>query len=124
MSEELKPCPWPDCCRSLISIYSEIASDKTVEYWCKCHWCNATGPRCGTKEKAIAAWNRRASVWIPTSERMPNKSGWYYVGFRSIAPSESWCDFLEFDTQHSCWKTLPYLKPAYWMEPPPLPEPP
>ena len=65
MMPELKPCPF---CGGKAEIV--FMSEKfTVS--CASGGCMANIAWCPDEEKAARAWNRRASDWIPCSERLP-----------------------------------------------------
>lgn len=53
MSTELLPCPF---CGGLTCV--PCGGDPA---WVMCFRCAATGPECSTRDKAIAAWNRRTT---------------------------------------------------------------
>lgn len=64
---ELKPCPF---CGGEAELEKRGMFEMTV-FDVKCMDCRAIGCGGNTAEKAVAAWNKRASDWIPCSERMP-----------------------------------------------------
>lgn len=63
---DLLPCPY--CGSSRVKFYRV-----TGMYEVACSDCRCTSGIEGTKEAAAAAWNTRASGWIPCSERMPGR---------------------------------------------------
>lgn len=55
----VEPCPW--CDGDDIALYLRVSN-----WRCECEVCGASGPHCGTKAQAIAAWNRVAGQrWRP-----------------------------------------------------------
>ena len=71
----LKPCPWCGTTRLHLDNFTpatdEAGNVVGVTDWRVMHdeWqrpkCEAWGPECDTREKAIAAWNRRAAMLAP-----------------------------------------------------------
>lgn len=57
------------------------AEDQSMVVCCaaKKFGCGASTGFCDTAEQAVEAWNRRASDWIPCSERLPDADGNYIV---------------------------------------------
>lgn len=82
MTEELKPCPF--CGSEGVRFITDI--DKHGVYC-------AYGCKAGTAAQlsavaavaAVAAWNRRASNWIPLSERLPKELERVWIGWDDSA---------------------------------------
>lgn len=73
---ELKPCPFCGGNAKMFSAKANAAGTRFV-YWVECNGsmckCSPKTENYYTKEEAAKAWNKRASDWIPCSERMPEK---------------------------------------------------
>jgi hypothetical protein len=55
----IEPCPHGHEQRSLGMVVVPVAEGNAPRWYVRCMDCSATGPRTGTRETAIAAWNRR-----------------------------------------------------------------
>lgn len=69
MSDDVKPCPFCNGDKNAPPTKAAFIGPVDDATWfVRCGWCRAFGPDCPTKEKAIAAWNRRASPALPGGE--------------------------------------------------------
>lgn len=113
----LKLCPF--CGSSRVKFYRV-----TGMYEAACSDCRCTTGIEGTKEAAAAAWNTRASGWIPCRERMPEDGQRVLIctGMRKmfVAEFDSTGNIFRQRIHQTC-HTWYMEEVAHWM---PLPEPP
>ncbi len=81
MPEVILPCP--ACGADSYSI--QIIYDQNNNFWDECCECEMRGPRCPTRESAIAAWNALPRA-LPWTDEPPKVAGVYLI--RSIFDGE------------------------------------
>lgn len=110
---DLLPCPF--CGSSRVKFYRLTGMYEAACSDCRC----TTGIEC-TKEAAAAAWNTRASGWIPCEERMPDAPGIHVMVTDGVHIMESLYEVIDGEI---LWLDnsldLRFGKVTHWM---PLPE--
>lgn len=111
---ELKPCPFCGGNAKMFSAKANAAGTRFV-YWVECNGsmckCSPKTENYYTKEEAAEAWNKRASDWIPCSERMPDmmadrrpESAWS----DDLKPSDDVLCYTNFKRQIVAWYSHAY----------------
>jgi len=65
MTDELRPCPWPECRSEVL----RIAVAWATEYYICCPVCEASGPVAQSEEEAVRLWNNREGFDSAGAER-------------------------------------------------------
>lgn len=114
---ELKPCPFCGGKAELLSMGEKF----TVS--CGTGGCMASISWCPDDQSAIAAWNTRASDWIPCSERMPENETEGLIFCPDLCDRIKKAMFIEdgFYEERTDLIVKPGEYCTHWM---PLPEPP
>lgn len=122
---ELKPCPFCGGEAHVAHYYGDTLclEDPEKYTWfvsCASRGCPGSVQSPGYlhrgEAEALAAWNRRASPWVPVTERLPEWSGYYPVWNPSPGrrPFVAW-----YDANRSKWDTKKLV--SHWGES--LPDP-
>lgn len=115
---KLKPCPFCGGEAEIISMSEKF----TVS--CGTGGCMANISYCSDKQSAVKAWNKRASDWIPCSERMPEDGQRVLIctGMRKMfVAAYNASAYMFMQRVHSTLHTWYSEEVTHWM---PLPEPP
>lgn len=113
---DLLPCPF--CCgKAETSPLDKCDSYGNHErlWYSECGECFARGGYYNTEGEAAIAWNARVSGWIPCSERLPKRDG-FYLAYYTFANGRHACDMVYFNVGATISISI-----THWM---PLPEPP
>jgi Lar family restriction alleviation protein len=94
---ELLPCPFCGG-EAILKCICNVSAHATDDWWVSCKNCRVERPStkkteiAGSREQAIASWNRRAGTWQPLPDDIYNTD----------APS----DLCEGSTSVDCWGDL------------------
>jgi Lar family restriction alleviation protein len=78
LKDKLKPCPFCGGEADIEKIPGSPFTNEPYTWGVGCKTCNI-GWYEEAKERAIDVWNRRPDMWIPVSERLPEREGEYLV---------------------------------------------
>lgn len=124
---DLLPCPFCGSPAKLCSAKAN-ASGTIFVFWVHCDFrgdlnCDVipTTPKFDTAEKAVKAWNTRASGWISCSERMPEDNVDVLVYDDGILIARYNADEKYTSGWMESFECYPLTNVTHWM---PLPEPP
>jgi len=116
---ELKPCPFCPDGEARVRDYKDVEFliHNADCFMVQCDNCGCGTSYESTREKAVAAWNRRTNHWIPVSERLPEPGERVLVYCQGMVGeaymttsgkfNRHGADISEFLRGVTCWRTMP-----------------